>query len=109
MTSSSVFDISAKSRNASTPTAVDITVWCAAPAVSQAAALVWKSGAGRHTAWPTGSFGIGSGQRLVPPHVRPQPDPVPHVTHRDHPRRTRVRGEDQPHRIRLPADAQRMH
>jgi hypothetical protein len=39
------------------PTAVVMTVWCAAPAVSQQAALVAKSGCGFQIARPTGSFG----------------------------------------------------
>ena len=42
------------------PRAVDITVWWAAPAVSQAVADVRKSGAGFHTARPTGRFGSGA-------------------------------------------------
>ena len=57
ITSSSVRAISAKSRQTSMPTAVVMTVWCAAPAASQHAADVAKSGAGFHTARPTGSLG----------------------------------------------------
>ena len=60
MTSSSVRAISAKSSNASIPTAVVSTVWCAPPAVSQASALVRKSGRGSHTARATGRCGRGA-------------------------------------------------
>jgi hypothetical protein len=50
----------AKSSNASVPTAVDMTVWCAAPAVSQAVAEAAKLGSGRQTARPTGRCGSGA-------------------------------------------------
>ena len=52
MMSSSVSVMVAKSSHTSTPTAVVITVWWAAPAVSQAVAEVRESGSGSCRAWP---------------------------------------------------------
>src|SRR5690625_88819 len=60
MTASSTPAIVAKSRHASRPSAVVITVWCAAPAESQQVAEVAKSGAGCQTARATGRLGSGS-------------------------------------------------
>src|SRR5699024_2821407 len=57
MIASSRSPMVARSSQTSRPTAVVITVWWAAPAVSQHSAEVAKSGAGSQTAQATGRFG----------------------------------------------------
>ena len=60
MSTSSVPVMSARSTRCSAVSAVESTVWCGPPAVSQDSVEVWRSGAGRHTARATGRFGSGA-------------------------------------------------
>ena len=89
------------------PTAVVMTVWCAAPAVSQRRPR-WRSrAAGFQIARPTGSFGRSGGLDVLDD-VRHQPEAVAHVAHRDDDGGAGVGREDEAHRVVLAADAERV-
>src|ERR1700741_2322408 len=83
ITRNSVPAMRAKSSKASRPTAVDMAVWCAAPAVSHAVAEVAKSGAGFQTGTPAGSFWRRGAGGTDPALVADKPDPAAHVGQAD--------------------------
>ena len=91
ISASSVPVISARSPRCSSVSAVDSTVWCGPPAVSQASVEVRRSGAGRHTARATGRFGSGCVRRDDLDLVGDEAEPVAEVGHAEHDGRARAR------------------
>ena len=106
---SSVPTMSARSPRCSAVSAVDSTVWCGPPAVSQDSVEVVQVGRGFQTARATGSFGSGSARRDDVDLVGDQPEPVAEVGHaRATTAGARGGVEDQPDRVLAAADAERV-
>ena len=109
MRASSVPVISARSARCSLVSAVESTVWCGPPAVSQHSVDVARSGAGRHTARATGRLGSGASGGDDLDVVGHQPEAVAEVAHADHDALAGRCVEDHAHRVLAVTDAERVH
>ena len=108
ITSSSMPAISAKSANASRPIARQNAVWCGPPATSHASAAVARSGRGRQTARATGSRGSSSSGSTTSTSFATSRKRSPRSSRPTTTAGPGAGGEDQPHRIVLAADRQRV-